>query len=53
MAARKRAKVRGGKGRVIAKIRKPMAPPSRVEQDVKKYRRARDLERARREEESS
>jgi hypothetical protein len=34
---------------LIAKIRKPPAPPMRVEEDVKKYRRARERERLRRE----
>ncbi len=40
-------------GRVIAKVRKPIAPPLRVEPDSKKYRRARERERINREAESS
>jgi hypothetical protein len=46
---RPRKAVSGAKGRVIAKVRKPMAPPARVELDEKKYRRARERERIRRE----
>jgi len=39
-----------GKGRgLIRKLRKPMAPPTRVAEDERKYRRARELERLRRE----
>ncbi len=41
-----RAKARRG---LIAKIRKPAAPPMRVEEDVTKYRRPRERERLRRE----
>jgi hypothetical protein len=37
---------------VIAKVRKPMAPPTRVETESTKYRRARERERLRRERES-
>ncbi len=35
---------------LIRKIRKPTAPPSKVEEDLKRYRRARERERLRREE---
>ncbi len=34
----------------MRKVRKPMAPPSRVEEDRKRYRRQRERDRARREE---
>ena len=33
---------------VMKKVRKPMAPPTRVEDDPKKYRREREKERLRR-----
>jgi len=36
-------------GGLIGKIRKPPAPPSRVAEDKRKYRRTRELERLRRE----
>ena len=39
-------------GALIAKIRKPIAPPSRVIEDPKKYKRERELEKIRREEKS-
>ncbi len=39
----------GGRGALIAKLRKPQAPPARVEEDVKKYRRARERAKLRRE----
>ncbi|HSR56622.1 MAG TPA: hypothetical protein VLL57_00455 [Candidatus Binataceae bacterium] len=42
----KRKKKSGG---VMRKVRKPMAPPSRVEEDIKRYRRERERERLRRE----
>lgn len=35
---------------LIRKIRKPIAPPSKVEEDLKRYRRARERDKARREE---
>jgi hypothetical protein len=38
-------------GGLIRKIRKPIAPPSRVAEDERKYTRARELERLRRESE--
>jgi len=38
---------------VIAKVRKPIAPPSRVEPDISKYRRTLERARMRREPESS
>ncbi len=37
------------KGSLIAKIRKPIAPPSRIIEDPKKYKRERELEKIRRE----
>lgn len=37
------------KSGVMRKVRKPMAPPSRVEEDIKRYRRERERERLRRE----
>ncbi len=39
------------KGGVLRTIRKPMAPPARVEEDSKTYRREREKERLRRLEE--
>jgi len=39
-------------GGLIAKIRKPMAPPSRTIDDPTKYNRERELEKLRREEKS-
>ena len=39
-------------GGLIAKIRKPMAPPSRTIEDTTKYKRERELERLRREQKS-
>ena len=50
---RPRKVTKSPQGRVIAKVRKPIAPPSRVEPDTKKYRRARERERLNRERESS
>ena len=41
-----------GRGALIAKIRKPIAPPSRVIEDPTKYKRERELEKIRREEKS-
>lgn len=46
MAARKNNR-RSKKG-LIARLRKPMAPPGRVEDDPKAYDRKRDRERMRR-----
>jgi len=40
-----RGKKRPAKKRLIARLRKPMAPPARVEPDPKKYDRARERER--------
>ncbi len=34
---------------LIRKIRKPNAPPSKVEEDIKRYKRAREREKIRRE----
>jgi hypothetical protein len=39
-------------GALIAKIRKPIAPPSRIIEDPKKYKRERELEKIRREQKS-
>jgi len=50
MPQRKPKKVRAGD--LIAKIRKPMAPPSRTIEDPTKYKRERELEKLRREEKS-
>jgi len=36
-------------GDVMRKVRKPMAPPSRIEDDLKRYRRERERARLRRE----
>ena len=38
------------RGAVMRKVRKPVAPPSRVEDDLKRYHRERERERLRREE---
>ncbi len=46
-----RKRVKRGRG-VIAKVRKPMAPPARIEQEATKYGRARERARMRRERES-
>ncbi|HVA79391.1 MAG TPA: hypothetical protein VNF29_00520 [Candidatus Binataceae bacterium] len=43
-----RGKKRPAKKRLIARLRKPIAPPSRVEDDPKKYVRPRERERLRR-----
>lgn len=40
-------------GEVMRKVRKPMAPPARVEDDLKRYHRERERERLRREESES
>ena len=50
---RPRKVTRSPQGRVIAQVRKPIAPPLRVEPDTKKYRRNRERERMNREEEPS
>jgi hypothetical protein len=34
---------------VMRKVRKPIPPPSRIEEDIKRYRRERERERLRRE----
>jgi hypothetical protein len=43
-----RGKKRSAKKGLIARLRKPMAPPARVEPDPKKYDRAHERERLRR-----
>ena len=46
----KRGRGKSGKsGELIRKLRKPIAPPMRVAEDERKYRRARERERLRRE----
>jgi hypothetical protein len=45
--ARKRTKPQHAS--LIRKLRKPMAPPAKVEEDERKYKRARERERQRRE----
>jgi hypothetical protein len=52
MASRKRKRTVSKKGELIRKIRKPMAPPARIEEDTTKYRRERERERRRREEQA-
>jgi hypothetical protein len=47
MPQRKPKKLRAGA--LIAKIRKPMAPPSKTIEDPTKYKRERELEKLRRE----
>lgn len=42
-----RKRTQSAPGEVIAQVRKPMAPPLRVELDLKKYRRARERKLAR------
>ena len=42
------AKTKTRKGELIAKIRKPVAPPTRVEKDERTYDRKREAERLRR-----
>jgi hypothetical protein len=50
MAQRKRRQpLKSPRGAIIAKLRKPTAPPMRVEDDPTKYQRARERERIRRE----
>jgi hypothetical protein len=46
----KRKRTSGG---LIRKLRKPIPPPTRVAEDERKYRRQRDRERLRREEEEA
>ena len=40
---------RKSSGGILRKLRKPIAPPSKVEADRRKYKRARERERLRRE----
>ncbi len=40
---------KGKSGDVMRKVRKPIPPPSRVEEDIKRYRRERERARLRRE----
>jgi hypothetical protein len=42
------AKTKTKPGELIAKIRKPVAPPARVEKDERKYNRKREAEKLRR-----
>jgi hypothetical protein len=49
MLIRKRNKRTSPKaGELIRKVRKPMAPPAKIEEDQRKYDRARERERLRR-----
>jgi len=50
---RPRKTTKSAQGRVIAKVRKPIAPPLRIEPDTRKYRRVSERARMRREPESS
>jgi hypothetical protein len=43
-------KITSKKGAVMRKVRKPIPPPSRVEEDLNRYHRERERERLRREE---
>jgi hypothetical protein len=45
----RKGKIAGERGGLIRKLRKPLAPPSKVEEDERKYKRARERERLRRE----
>jgi hypothetical protein len=45
----KRKAVKKKSGGVMRKVRKPIPPPSRIEEDIKRYRRERERERLRRE----
>ena len=49
-AGKKTSKSRGG---LMRRVRKPVPPPSRIEDDEKRYRRERERERLRREEEGT
>jgi hypothetical protein len=49
MSAPKKSRKQSG---LIAKIRKPMAPPARVAENERKYDRKREVERIRRESET-
>jgi len=40
-------------GAVMRKVRKPIPPPSRIEEDLKRYHRERERERQRREDGST
>jgi hypothetical protein len=40
-------------GEIIRKVRKPLAPPVRIEDDDRKYKRSRERERVRRGEDES
>lgn len=42
-------KIPGDRGEIVRKLRKPIPPPSKVEEDERKYKRARERERLRRE----
>jgi hypothetical protein len=45
----KRKAIKKKTGGVMRKVRKPVPPPSRVEEDLKRYHRERERERLRRE----
>jgi hypothetical protein len=46
----KKKPTRNKPGDVMRKVRKPVPPPSRVEEDLNRYHRERERERLRREE---
>jgi len=48
LARRKRKAPSGTGGELIRKLRKPMAPPTKIEEDLRKYKRARERRRVRR-----
>ena len=50
MATRRRVR-RKSSGGIVREVRKPTAPPVRIEQSATRYRRYRERERMRREEE--
>jgi hypothetical protein len=48
---RSRKRIRRKPVGLLRKVRKPIAPPTRIEEDPTKYRRSRERERLRREQE--
>lgn len=49
---RRSKSLKSPRGAIIAKLRKPMAPPTQTIEDEKKYRRERERERLSREKKS-
>jgi hypothetical protein len=43
--SRKKRKVPQASGELMRKVRKPMAPPAKIEEDLRKYSRARERRR--------